>query len=379
MMRRGPVSLCLRRSLVPDSLSGPLISNVPKSPNWMKEVEAFDSETLATNPTRIQGQSYKRFVPDSALEWKRVDDREAGEDEGLVRHGILHDTHLCKADSTSYGIVTIKTAGIDSIIDVISTNKDVISHELWGNILARVEYLSSTLSVKSIRLFLEEVSRAKLDQFPREHTHSMIEAIGQELLCRFHSLSLLSCSSIAHSMSLIPGARHEGTLNILSLAFKQNIGEVGNSVPHDALLSMTVRFLRAYASMDYLIPVVFDATTGILRNLNYRFSVQDRLDMIRLIGDTGSDSPYVSAILPANGGEFGTATADQVLELLRLALSSPNAELESIARTVVASRVEFVNEPAAAVLINGGDTGMKAESLRISPELLKFIEKMRCD
>lgn len=378
-MRRAPSLLGIRRSSRSDDLAGALVSHTPKSISWMTEVQSFDSASLGDIQTNPGPQSYKWFLNRSVSEWKRVDDREAGEDEGLICPGIVHDTHLCKAQSTSHGIVTVKTAGIDAVIDVIVKNKNCISLELWESILSRVEYLSSTLSVKSIRLFLEALSQAKLDELPRAHMQSTIRAVGQELLCRFHSLTLLSCSSIAHSISLIPGARHEGTLNILLLAFKQNIEELDGCVPEDALLSLAVRFLRAFASLDYLLPAVLDATKDVLISLNSRISMEDRLDMIRLIVSTGSDHPYMSTLLPAHGEEFRAATSDQVVQFLQLVACNPTAQLEPVARRVVDLRVNFVDMPAEAVAINGGGTGMITRTAMVSPYVLELIVKLQSD
>jgi hypothetical protein len=180
-------------------------------------------------------------------------------------------------------------------------------------------------------------------------------------------------------MSLIPGARHEGTLNILLLAFKQNVDEKDGSVPEDALLSLAVRFLRAYAFLDYLLPGVLDATKDVLISLNSLITMEDRLDMIRLIASTGSDHAYMSTLLPAEGEEFLAATSDHVLQFLHLVGFNPTAQLEPIARRVVDLRVDFVDMPAEAVVINGGGTGMMARTAKVSPNVLEFIVKLQRD
>ena len=268
-----------------DGPIGSLISRVPDT-EWLAEVNRFDQSSTLTKKTTSNKPSFRQFVPSSALEWNRTHDREAGDDEShLVRRAdqeLVHDTKLLKAKTAS-GWNAVKTAGPDALIDMIQANASSNDPELWSCILGRIEYLSTTVSVKKIRLILEALAGVNgplpIDE---DVLRGTVHALGQEMLCRFHSLTLLSCSSVAESMAKLR-CRDEGTLNILALAFKQNLEDPTRvAVLTDAqIVDMACGILDAYARLKYVLPTVLDTVLSAIMARLPVVSVSQRIGIIQ--------------------------------------------------------------------------------------------------
>jgi hypothetical protein len=135
---------------------------------------------------------------------------------------------------------------------MLEVNKDEHDAELFHEIISRVEYLGPTLSVKKMRLTLAAMAKVPaINEVPHDVIHRMMQTLGEELLCRFHSMTLLSCCSIAESMASLKNAKHDGILNILKLAFKQNRDEPRESLDEDYVMSMEKRMREAYLKLGH--------------------------------------------------------------------------------------------------------------------------------
>jgi hypothetical protein len=297
---------------------------------------------------KFESKSFKKFIPDSVLDWKRIQDREAGEDEGLsVTDSFVRDTHLVKAKTSAGNCVAVKTSGSDTLLDVIRTNKDLQDPSLWQDVFSRIEYLSSTLSVKKIRLLLEGLSTVShIRDVPSELVRSSIEALGQELLCRYHSLTLLSCSSIAHALSVIPGAKHEGTLNILALAFQQNLVEDSHDLTDRSVIEMTRITLRAFGRLEYPVPVVVESAIKALEVRNRSLSLEDRIDVIELLLSSHPENLVKEgpSVMSVSVKELNEASVDIFLRFLALVSSTNHEGLRKAASQAVKERVKVSDQ-----------------------------------
>jgi hypothetical protein len=263
-----------RRELAGESLIGSLVF---RGGSLVDETERFEKEPSSS--------SYKRFVIPEALKWTRMDDREAGDDEGLLNRSSqsVRDTTLFKA-RTSIGFAAVKTAGIDAIIDILNVNAQLGDVELLRETVYRVEYLAPTLSVKKIRLFLESLAGARgIEQLPRENIETMMDAVGHELLCRFHGITLLTCCSIAESMATIGHAKHQGLLNVLSIAYKKNIEEPMDELTDERIVRAAIVMLRSYNKMDHLIPSLIESALKSVELRIHALSPEDKLAIRELL------------------------------------------------------------------------------------------------
>ena len=295
MRRVSSVSVrCLSTKASSEHVVGPLVSRgVPDFFDQDSEIHKIEN----ISSTREGSGSYKRFIPSEALEWKRLNDREAGEDEGLAvePHRRVPDTNLVKA-KTGSGYRAVKTAGIDTIIDILA-QPIVLESEVVAEIISRVTYIGSTLSVKQIRLFLSAFAKTQCLPPRREAMEEMMHVLGEELLCRFHGLTLLSCRSIVESMAAIPYARHEGLLNVIAIAYKQNIEEpvTGQTHSDDHIVKCGVEILSSYNKMDYLLPTILETA---LKSLDSRtVAFKDKLKVLEILLPKHADI-VMSSLVP---------------------------------------------------------------------------------
>ena len=334
------VSYARKRELYEEH-AGPLIQRIPDD-DWQRETERFESKNELTKLTN----SYKRFVPENALEWQRINDREAGEDEGTLGDNFVRDTKLVKA-KTSLGFAAVKTAGIDTLIDILNNNSETADTVLLHEIVSRIEYLGPSLSVKKIRCVLNAL--AKIDtitQVPEDSIKTMMQSLGEELLCRFHSMTLYSCTCIAESIALIPHAKHEGVLNIISLAFKQNIDEPVDKLTDEQIVNLSLRLLKAYSALDHLLPLVVEAVLKTVACRQASLSTGQRIDVLSLLIPSHMPSilQYAAWLIPISLGELETITAEQCLRFISAAVESGNSSIVELAKKLAKDRVNKVCE-----------------------------------
>jgi hypothetical protein len=310
---------------------GPLVHRVPDE-DWLKEAETFEAKNIITKPNN----SYKRFIHETALDWGRINDREAGEDEGITGDSFVKDTKLVKAKS-SVGFAAVKTAGIDTIIDILKNNSNTKDINLLEDIVSRTEYLGPTLSVKNIRSVLERLAKVtNMREVSQESIEAMMQTLGEELLCRFHSMTLFSCTSIAESMAAITFAKHEGVLNIISLAFKQNMDEPIDSLNDEQILDMSVRLLKAYASLDHLLPIVVESVLKTATERRGSLSVGQQIDILTTLIPSHVESLHSmgSSLIPTSTKEIQGMSAAQCERLFQAGQDSVDPVIKQLTQCI---------------------------------------------
>ena len=236
-----------------DDLVGPLLPRVNEK-DWL--IEETRMENLVAE--RFTDSSCKgSYYPASVIDWKRTFDRDAGDDDEDIRvkYSRVPDTGLYKVKLLEE-YVAIKTASAEKLIEIINVSRVDDGVLFWRDILYRLEYISSTLSVKKIRLLLSAMSVSP----NREYIDSnelvrIVHLLGQEMLCRYHSLTLFSCSCIAHSLSLL-NCKDPGTLNILVICFKQILHETNHSVSNEQIIQFADTVKSAFTTLQYHVDVL---------------------------------------------------------------------------------------------------------------------------
>lgn len=276
-------NLDVEREFEPYENFGSLISRLPEN-DWLKEVY-FLSDRVATKSKAKANKGVEKFMPDSVCDLTRIHDREAGDDEvsffRSLPDQVVCDTKLIKARASN-GFQAIKLAGPDTLIDIIRSNHKSSEINVWREILSRIDYIAPTLSVKKIRLLLDALAKAD-PQVELEAVYNMVESLGKEILCRFHALTLWSCCSISESLASL-GCCHKGTLNILALAWKQNLEENTYHEPSpERLVDMCVRMLSAYAKLKLCLPLIVDSVVDELIKNHMHMDFDQRLNIIETL------------------------------------------------------------------------------------------------
>ena len=247
--------------------SGALDRDSQSNADWLREEERMDK--LVPDFNAISENRPSGYYPSALKEWKRVFDREAGEDEKDVFRGTgrVKDTHLFKGELHNGEYIPLKTASAEKLISLIESNAFNSDPMFWEQILSRMEYLSSTLSVKKIRLILSSLSKVSTLPVSPEELVRLVHILGHELLCRYHSLTLLSCASIAESLSRLK-CKDPGTLNVLVICFKQILQEGSHKLSDPALVAYADTLQSAFADLKYHVEVLDEVMTTVskLRN-----------------------------------------------------------------------------------------------------------------
>jgi hypothetical protein len=331
---------------------GPLVSRVPET-EWLKEVESF-SDKLITKK-KDKKRDLDSFIPDCMLTHTRLHDREAGDDDSVSfreqKDQVVFDTKLLKGN-TSNGFAAIRLAGPDTLIDMIETNKLIKDDRFWGEIIIRIQYLAPTLSVKKIRLLLRGLADAKLDMKDLE-AKKMIEAIGEEILCRYHCLTLWSCCSIAESLSLLDMC-HRGTLNVIALAWKQQLDEhQGDVIPSERVIDMAIRILSAFSKLGYTPPIIIESVVESLSKDSGRLTAEQRLNAIQTIFNIRPEilqSESCTGLMTFSSGEIDAMSPALALSLIKIAAVLSHPSMTTLARKLVSERIVVAEDGCQMVI-----------------------------
>ena len=229
---------------------------------WRKEEAQMDTVMASVETDQA---SKERFYPSFAEDWKRVYDREAGDDDADFVQTIrrVPDTKLLKVENIGGKLVAVKTASAETVVDILKHSQ--LDAKISENILSRIEYLSSTLSVKKIRLILAAIADSKT-QFEKEELHRIIHVLGQELLCRYHSMTLLSCASISASLAKL-NCRDTGLLNVVIICFKQILEEGSHNLSDERVTQYASTVNEAFIQLKYQVGVLDEVMSKVtLRN-----------------------------------------------------------------------------------------------------------------
>ena len=297
---------------------GAVISRVPNA-EWLKEMDSFTPES-----GKKSAVNFDAYVPESARSFTRIHDREAGDDDAVsfrtIPNQVVCDTKLIKA-KTSSGFAAVQISGPDTLVDIISENRSSKDVLLWREISSRIEYLSPALSVKSIRLLLKGLAEAK-PPFTSAEMMNLMESLGQEILCRFHSLTLFSCCSIAESMAVL-NCSHRGTLNVLALACKQNLEEeIRGTITPAKIVDICVRTLSAFDKLRYTPPIIIESVKEALRKNSEQIDIPQRLSVIETLLEVRPDflDHNATGLLITNTCEgLFSLDPDKILKIITLA------------------------------------------------------------
>ncbi len=233
------------------------------------------SESMNISLNQVMQQEGKALksksihIPDVLHEWRRSEDKQASEDEtDVVRLGSSERVPDAKLYKVKHGIdtyVSVHTASSSTLIELATDNQDAADSKFWEQILNRAEYLSSTLSVKKIRLLLDRLANAPNECFDEGKLREFVHILGKELLCRYHSMTAYSCASIATSLAKLK-CRETGTLNLLALAFEQNVLYPEENIPQDMLVQYSLQMKDAFTQLDHLIPLIEKTVAEVLKN-----------------------------------------------------------------------------------------------------------------
>ena len=337
--------------LFEDMSIGSLVPRATHS-DWEQEEKKFDSVQ------KVSSGSYERFLPESVREWTRIKDREAGDDDCVSFRGekdqVVMDTKLIKGMGGPNEWAAVKTAGIDKIIAIIKNSSTENRPALWESVVSRIEYLACTLSVKNIRLVLEALaSRFPEEPIPvsSEAVRLMTRALGQELLCRFHSMTLLSCSRIAKSIAVLSSA-DKGTLNMIALCFKQNLDKTPWQVSDTEVAAMTIEMINAYSKLGHVVPILIDSATAVATQVE--MTLDKKIQVLHFVVSHDQSDQAQTRIQSLLVGEetsgMGSLSAASIVLLAKTAPLVNDEKLTAGVRRLIAYRVVVSDK----VSIKGG-------------------------
>jgi len=286
---------------------------------WISE-----EETQLDNGKTLDGRRRSKFVPTDMSEWAKSQDRDAGDDEvdfhNDSKNGFVPDTKLAKWEFTRGKFLCIKTASPDSLINALfeTTTDHRMNPTVALEILKRMEYLSTTLSVKQIRLFLEGFAGVmdKADDIVEidEELMRTVHALGNEILCRFHSLTLFSCCSILTSLASL-SCRDAGTLNVISIAFQRLVGpSVSPSLADVKIVEYCVNVIEAFDKLGYRLPGV---SRSVVEAVKIRpIGLTDRIRIIHALHPDTDNELREGLFSGIDLDSLRSATIDQLLVLV---------------------------------------------------------------
>ena len=342
--KSGPI----RRQQMPSERTATASSDhlIEKSipPEWLKQFDE-DSSTRSTPQKKSSV-----FVPGSVSGWVKTMDRDAGDDEkDFARVGVSNfvpDTKLTKYVMNSTGVFyTVKTASPERIIDILHDMKVSVDVDVLTEIVSRIEYLSTTLSVKTIRLLLGALSEVPgvSDGIPSEQIKAMVRALGNEILCRFHALSLYSCACILSSLSKLRCVE-PGTLNILGIAFEK-LSEDPNTINHlsdQRILEHSLTIIRAFKDLGYSLQVATDTGVKMFNDRQNIARFVDMVDFIKLVGWKSAE-----CLVPTVERRIGESSCDELLRLVAACTVDTPGSVQDAIRTNFLSRMRRRGERVA--------------------------------
>jgi len=210
--------------------------------------------------------------------------------------------------------------------------------EVLTQIVSRIEYLSTTLSVKTIRLLLGALSEVLgvADLIPPEQIKSMVRALGNEILCRFHALSLYSCACILSSLAKLRCVE-PGTLNILGIAFEK-LSENSNTTNHlsdQRILEHSLTIIRAFKDLGYSVQVVTDTGVKIFNDRQNMARFADMVDFLELVGWKGGECVVVTV-----ERRIGESSCSELLRLVAACTVDTPGSVQDAIRTNFLSRMK---------------------------------------
>jgi hypothetical protein len=208
----------------------------------------------------------------------------------------------------------------------------------------------------------------------KDFGHEMMHALGNELLCRYYSISLLSCASISSSMAKL-GLKHDGTLNVLALAWKQNFDEPHSdfAIIKDAeIVEMAKRMLKAYSDMEYLVPLVVDAVLGSLKERASILSFSDKFDVVKSLIRERSDAVEANRdwlIQSISSADLTLSSAQQLVEMITW---SSHVDFGKDFKTIAKERIMVVDGKMQVVV--KASHGPDSNGLRRTSETLVSVD-----
>lgn len=300
-------------------------------PEWIR---AAESSTSLTPITSVNKPNLSSYVPEYVSGWVKTMDRDAGDDERdfsrLGGENFVPDTKLTKYGMSENGVYhAVKTASPTRMIEILQDMKSVVDEPVASEIVSRIEYLSTTLSVKTIRLLLGALSDVPdiANRVGHAKVKSMVRSLGNELLCRFHALSLYSCASILTSLAKLRCVE-PGTLNLLGMAFEK-LSHDATSLAHlsdNRIIEHTLSIMRAYKELGYSVRVVTDTGLQILKDRKDVMTFDDLVSCVELVDVNGQE--WIQRTLE---GRIGESTA---VELLRLVMICGPVSPETLRKTI---------------------------------------------
>lgn len=235
---------------------------------WKYEAGELISNELVHHETR-SSDGTSLHIPEALLTWRRPEDKQASEDEpDIVRLGsnaTVRDAKLFKVKCDGDKFVAIYTASSLTLIQIAEANRECVDSEFWEQILSRAEYLSSSLSVKKIRLLLDALANSPPGIVDEGRMKEFVHTLGVELLHRYHSMTPFTCASVAASLAKLK-CRDMGTLNLLALAFEQNVSEPQEDLEPQLMHKYAIQIRDSFSQLEYAVPVLEETVEKVLKN-----------------------------------------------------------------------------------------------------------------
>jgi hypothetical protein len=236
---------------------------------------------------RLAGRGDRvNFLPPALRDWDRTTDRDM--DAPVVPDNRIPDTRLFRVRLPSGEWRAVRLLGRDAIVEVLREGEVPAGdrEKFLSEVLNRIEYISSTLSVRNIREILSALAvRGPVDS---PALASAIHGLGEEILVRFSSLTLYSVASISSSLAAL-GTDHPGLLNILAVAFRQSLVDRAGDYSDFEIIDHVTVTLEAYHSLDRLLPMVLDSGVEALERVG-EIPADYRIRLERILPDLGATS-----------------------------------------------------------------------------------------
>lgn len=324
---------------IPSSVGSLVERNIP--PEWSISPVELSVDHLATKPQKLSSPIF----PESLSGWIKVMDRDAGDDEkDYARIGsaaVVADTKLAKYEILGTGrFQAVKTASPDCMIEILNDMQNSSSPNvaILNQVISRIEYLSTTLSVKKIRLLLEALGNVTIIGIDPQAVHVMVRAVGNELLCRFHALTLNSCASILTSLAKLKCVE-PGTLNILGIGFERLCNE--SRLDDRRMVEHSLSVMKAYKDLEYPVEGVTDMGLKVIGERVRDLNRDDFFGVIDLVGfknEIVSKHDWIVLELPNRVIE---ATAAQLMTCAELCgKGTTSTQVREIVRDNLISRLQ---------------------------------------
>ena len=307
-------------------------------PEWVQMAETSDSLIQSTSPNTPKSSFY---VPESVSGWVKTMDRDAGDDEkDFARLGdgnFVPDTKLTKYGMSATGaFYAVRTASPDRMIEILQDMKIVPNPHVASEIVSRIEYLSTTLSVKTIRLLLGALSDVPdiADLVKSDSIKSMVRSLGNEILCRFHALSLYSCASILTSLAKLKCVE-PGTLNILAIAFEKLSVDPATlaKLSDKRIVEHTLSVMKAYRDLGYSSQVVSETSMRVFEDRKGTISLDELVSFLEIL-----DKRNEEWIVKSLETRIDQSSADELLRLVSISEPESHENIRRIVQSNFVSR-----------------------------------------